>query len=114
MGQYMCEWGVKTAKPIAFIEHHFFGLRGKSYLIMENVDGYHAGKYFSEYSSNDNQYEQMAKSLLALFYSLAELRLTPGDLKVTNILIENGLPVLIDLDGMQEHHSLFGLRYSFN
>lgn len=114
VGQYMYEWGIATAKPIAFIEHQVFGLRGKSYFIMENVDGCHAGHYFSQYNDNLQQYEQMAKNLLALFYSLAELRLTHGDLKMTNILIEKNMPVLIDLDGVEEHQSLFGLRYSFN
>lgn len=111
VGQHMYASGVATAKPVAYIEHHILGLRGKSYFIMEYIEGQNIGNYFAHCS--DEQSLQMAKNILELFNSLFELRITHGDLKMTNILIENERPVLIDLDGVQEHHSMLSLRYSF-
>ena len=54
----------------------------------------------------------MAESVINLLANLTELNITHGDLKMTNILIANERPVLIDLDGMKEHHFGFLLHLS--
>jgi serine/threonine-protein kinase RIO1 len=46
--------------------------------------------------------------------NLAVLKITHGDLKMTNILIANQQPVLIDLDGMCEHQTFSGFKRVFN
>lgn len=102
--------GIPTAKPIAFIEKHFFGLRHKSYFIMEYVDGKHIGDYFSRYRAEESAYSLMAKRVINLIDSLSELNLTHGDLKMTNIIISQNRPVLIDLDGMQSHRTTGSLH----
>lgn len=112
--------GVSTAKPVACIEQRFLGLRGKSYFIMEYVEGPHLGKYFSIPQIEDEQHEVIAERVVNLFKNLSELHITHGDLKMTNILIaasppaaKEEQPVLIDLDGMQEHRSLFYFKRAF-
>lgn len=103
LSQRLRLFGVPTAKPVAYIENHILGLRGKSYFIMEYVPGLDGGTFFSAYRSNDSRYELVAKRILKLIHYLSELKLTHGDLKKTNIIIHRDQPLLIDLDGMTEH-----------
>ncbi|EKD53706.1 MAG: hypothetical protein ACD_60C00160G0028 [uncultured bacterium] len=97
-------FGIKTAKPVAFIEKRFLGLRHKSYFVMEYINGAHLGEYFQEEQLKDT-HEAVALRIMTLFKNLAKLNMSHGDLKMTNILIENDSPILIDLDGMKEHCS---------
>jgi len=105
--------GVATAKPIAFVEKRFLGLRSKSYLLMEYVQGEHAGEFFTNHADDQVASEFVAQQMMALFESLARLRITHGDLKMTNILVHKLKPVLIDLDGMCEHRTALGFKRTF-
>lgn len=98
--------GIPTAKPVAFVEKHFLGLRHKSYFLMEYIDGKDLGEYFS----TNSEKQIMATRVKALINQLAEIHFTHGDLKKTNILINQNRPVLIDLDGMQKHKCNFSLN----
>jgi RIO-like serine/threonine protein kinase len=89
------------------------GLRGKSYFVMEFVDGVHAGNYFETYREDDPIFATMAARILTLFINLVHLSITHGDLKMTNILIEDQRPILIDFDGMVEHRTQLGLKRAF-
>ncbi|MHB1948775.1 MAG: lipopolysaccharide kinase InaA family protein [Gammaproteobacteria bacterium] len=113
LAQRLRLFAIPTPKPVAFIEKRFLNLRGTSYFIMEYIDGPHVGEYFAKYRSEDHQLVAVAKNIIKLFVNLAKLRLTHGDLKKTNILIEKNRPMIIDLDGMVEHRSQFGLRFAF-
>jgi tRNA A-37 threonylcarbamoyl transferase component Bud32 len=106
--------GIATAKPIAFVEHRFLGLRGKSYLIMEYVEGEHAGEYFAASVRDTEMGSTTANKIVALLENLAKLHLTHGDLKMTNILFEKQSPILIDLDGMKEHQTLLLFKHFFH
>jgi tRNA A-37 threonylcarbamoyl transferase component Bud32 len=103
MAQHLFASGIKTAKPVAYIENRFLGFRGTSYFVMDYVDGPHIGEYFRAKKENLTQLQNMAKAISTLIINLSLLRITHGDLKMTNILVENDLPVLIDLDGIKEH-----------
>lgn len=113
LAQQLCLFGIPTAKPVAFVENRFFGLRGKSYFIMEYIEGPHAGDYFANYRDGNEAMISVAERIVALFVNLTKLRLTHGDTKMTNILIKNDQPYLIDLDGMMEHRSQIGLKMAF-
>jgi tRNA A-37 threonylcarbamoyl transferase component Bud32 len=113
LGLHLQLLGVRTARPVAFIETRFFGLRGKSYFLMQHVDAPHIGNYFENYRPGDESYLPVAEEVIALFTILAKLRITHGDLKMTNILIEDRHPLLIDLDGMEEHTSSLSLKHAF-
>lgn len=97
--------GIPTAKPIAVVEQRFLGLRGKSYLFLEYIDGVHVGEFFSDHTQDPEVLLAVAKEIALLIENLAKLRITHGDLKMTNILISKQKPVLIDLDGMKQHKS---------
>lgn len=91
-------FGVATAKPVAFLEKRFFSLRGQSYFVMEYVSGEQA---------DQNQLDTvLVQKICALLKNLAQLQMTHGDLKLTNILLDaRKQPVFIDLDGSEEHVS---------
>jgi tRNA A-37 threonylcarbamoyl transferase component Bud32 len=110
--QYLRLFGVPTAKPVAYIENRVFGLRGTSYFIMEYVEGKNLGEFFSSYDANEGEefYVRKAALVVDLLNKLAELKMTHGDLKMTNILFSSGYPLLIDLDSMREHITQWGFK----
>ena len=107
-------FGVATAKPVAFIENRILGLRGKSYLIMEHVEGPSLGNYFTQVRDDNTLMTKMVDRVIILLKNLALMRITHGDLKMTNILIDHNNPVLIDLDGMVEHKTFFSLKRAWS
>ncbi len=113
LAHYLRLFGISTAKPVAYIQNHFLGLRGTSYFIMEYIAGENVGEFFSTASEHAKNTSEIAKRILDVFYCLGKLKITHGDLKMTNILLENEKPVLIDLDGMREHKTLFGFKRAF-
>lgn len=96
-------FGISTPKPIAFIEKRFLGLRNKSYFVMEHVKGPNLAEYFANYEASDAHFEKIAARVVTLIKNIAQLKMSHGDLKATNILIEKDQPVLLDLDGMKEY-----------
>ncbi len=98
--------GIATAKPVACIEKRFFGLRGRSYFVMEHVEGIDLEHYFDAYDSTEPRFARLAARVTTLLKNLSELRLSHGDLKASNFLIENEKPMLIDLDGMWQQRAL--------
>ncbi len=113
ISQQLYASGIATPKPVAFIENTFLGFRGKSYFIMDYLDGQHLGSYFSDHKHDMQACERMAKNSLALLKSLTSLHITQGDLKMTNILVTNNTPYLIDFDGALEFVSTLMLRRTF-
>lgn len=114
LSQKLRLFGISTAKPVAYIEKHFFGLKGKSYFVMEHVSGQTIGEFFSSCKAEDESSAKIAKMITEMFKSLGELRMTHGDLKMTNILLSDSCrPVLIDLDGMSEHRTTLGFKRTF-
>lgn len=111
LAQKLNLFGIPVAKPAAFIEKRYVGLRGISYYITEYVPGEHAGKYFLQHNGAEEKTTSMVKHIAALLKSIAKLEITHGDLKATNILITpQDKPIFIDLDGTAEHASLSSLH----
>lgn len=91
--------GIATPKPVALIEERLGWFRRRAYFLSEYVDAPDALQYFA----GEGDKEHAAKNLAALFYKLYLLKLSHGDCKASNIKIVEGMPVLIDLDGMKAH-----------
>ena len=99
-------FGVKTAKPIGILENRLGALRGVSYFVSEYSGDYHAGEYFKQHANNESATLAMVEKIAKLIKNVARIDLTHGDLKITNILVNQAAePVLIDLDGTEEHYS---------
>jgi tRNA A-37 threonylcarbamoyl transferase component Bud32 len=102
---------IDTAAPVAFLEKRFIGLRGVSYFVTEYVPGQHAGEFFAHHQGEDEKATTMIQAIVKLLKNLSDLRVTHGDLKITNILVDSlNKPLLIDLDGATDHSSSSGLR----
>lgn len=111
LAQKLYLFNVPTAMPVAFIEQRILCIRGKSYYITQYVPGEHAGEWFFHHFSKPEKIDMMIKRISLLLKSVAKVEITHGDLKITNILVnDNDEPCLIDLDGAAEHLSLSSLR----
>lgn len=95
-----------TPKPIALLETRCMGLRGKAYFISEYVGAPDVAEAFKKITDNV-QRVALVKAVVQLCYRLFLLRISHGDFKATNIKVLNGQPMLIDLDGMQQHRSAY-------
>lgn len=106
---------VNTAKPVAYVESNLLGLRGKSYFVTERVRGDDIKKHLQQFEAQPETAMDVVRRVVAMLRSLARLEVTHGDLKASNIILnENLQPVLIDLDGAAEHASAAGLRKAWN
>lgn len=106
---------INTAKPIAYLESNLFGLRSTSYYVTERVQGVDIKKHLQQYAAEPDTALNVVRRVVAMLKSLARLEVTHGDLKASNIIMnENLQPVLIDLDGAAEHASAAGLRKAWN
>lgn len=101
---------VATAKPIAYVEQNIAGIHGESYYITEYVSKQNIQDYLNTHQDAASS-KRMSLLIARLFRALKDLSISHGDLKATNILLdENKQPVLIDLDGAAEHVSSSGLH----
>jgi len=100
--------GMPTARPVALFEQRTMRyLRGKAFFLSGFVDQCDVDAFFKH--TRDKQLRAIAvKNIVQLFYRLYLLRLSHGDTKASNMkVLDNGVPLLIDLDSMQQHR--FGI-----
>lgn len=113
LAQQLTLLGIRTAKPVACIDNVTL-LNGKSYFISEFITGAHVGEYFSSYNKDNAAFLETAEALFSMIKQLKALRMVHGDLKMTNILVEeSGLPVFIDLESMSKHRCAFTFKRAF-
>lgn len=105
--------GIATGQPVACIEKHFLGLRGRSYFIMEHTAGENLSDCFARFTTEDPRFAQIVGRISELLTQLQEAGLSHGDLKATNIILQNDKPMLIDLDGMKKRRDISVDRQRF-
>lgn len=96
--------GIPTARPVALFEQRMLEyLRGKAFFLSGFVDQCDVDAFFEH--TRDKQLRAIAvKNIVQLFYRLYLLQLSHGDTKASNMkVLDNGVPLLIDLDSMQQH-----------
>jgi tRNA A-37 threonylcarbamoyl transferase component Bud32 len=107
LAQQLQFFGVATAKVAAYIEKRWLKFHGTSYVIMEHTDGMHLSDFCLQNNQASEKLTMVISKVVKLLKNLAKLNITHGDLKATNILLDQQLsPVLIDLDGATLHLSL--------
>ena len=96
-------YGVDSPKPVALVENRWGPLRRKAYFITESFEGMNCLQYFETHDIDQDPVRQTAKNIGAILKRLAACKISHGDMKGTNILVEDDKIVLVDLDAMREH-----------
>ena len=95
--------GIATPMPVAMLERRFGYFRGRAYFVYEYIDGPNAIDYFKNVDLDKEL--DVAKRIVDIFQNLAIAKISHHDMKGTNIIINQGYPVLVDLDAMCMHIS---------
>lgn len=104
--------GIKTPEPLGFIEIRKAGLLWKSYIITEYVQAAKLHDFLENPDTGSQNNESIKNALTELMDELAEAKIVHGDMKQSNILIQDGDIILTDLDAMKifKSKTLFNLR----
>lgn len=94
--------GVRTFDPVMMIENRFGIFKGRSYLLMSFVKGVDAFQFFS-HNRKPECWIPVADSIIQLILKLEQKRVSHRDLNLSNLIINEGQPFLIDLDAMRGH-----------
>lgn len=92
---------INTSKPIAMKEKRFGPFRNKAFFVCEYIKGEDVRQYLLKAGVADASH--MAEEIISLFTRLKSLMISHGDMKFSNIIIQNEEPFLIDLDSMAMH-----------
>lgn len=103
-------YGIRTPRPIAFIEHRTGPARRVSFYLSEYVPGPNCREYVANAAASGAPAARLAEKIGELLATLARYRIRHGDMKATNIIIRDGEPYITDLDAMREYQlqRLFG------
>jgi len=100
--QRLCLWGVPTPRPVALLEHRFGWLRGRAWYVCDWVPGESLAAVLP--AADAARRQVLLGRLCELLKTLARLRLSHGDLKATNLLVDrDNQLILLDLDALRRH-----------
>lgn len=110
-GHRLRELGFTTPRPLAMVEQRIGPLRLRSFLLMEHVEGESLAAAVQRDQHVDARLHELADQAARLWDELGRRRITYGDMKASNFLIDrHGQWWLIDLDGMRFHRSKLRFR----
>ena len=98
-------YGVGSPKPVALIEKRMGPIRRQAYFITNSFDGSDCLQYFSTHDGDDAQ--QMGQVIVESMRQLMDCKISHGDMKGSNILVDSNQVAFIDLDAMREHYWKF-------
>lgn len=105
-GHRLSVLGISTPQPLAVIENRWCGLRGRAWLISEYCGEQDIIDRLALYQEGGETPEAEINALIELLNALIREKISHGDLKGHNILWHQQRCYLIDLDAMQQHHSM--------
>ncbi len=107
-GHLLSFCGVPTPAPIALLKRRN-GLFPVTYLLTERVKAASAREWFCDQDVPTEEKNAVAEQIAKVLLNMQQQKISHGDLKASNILIADGIPMIIDLDAMCRHTS--GLRF---
>ena len=113
-GHRLSHLNIPCAKPIAFIQHHKFGLLWQTYIINEFIQGSELSKIITDSKYTNEEKEKLVNESKELLNQLISFKMTHGDMKLGNIMIQESKPILIDLDSMKLHRDPITLKLYAN
>lgn len=96
--------GIATADVVALREERFFCLQRRCYFVSRFLSGVDARQYFMQASIYQPHWTAAIRSIAAMLVVLAKHKMSHHDLNLSNIILINNKPWLIDLDGMRQHY----------
>ncbi len=110
-GRMLNAAGLASPRPLAFLEERFGPFRGRCYLLTEAIAAGWLHDYVRDPARTQEELSLCAGRFAHLWHGLGELRLTHGDAKAYNFLVDApGRIWTIDLDAMQQHHTTGGFE----
>lgn len=97
---------ISTPKPLALVEERCGLLRRRAYFLAEYINAPDIAEFFEQTHCLEVK-KNVAFEVARLFHKLYLLKFSHGDCKATNIKIVDLTPVLIDLDSMVSHTSVW-------
>lgn len=94
--------GIATPRPLAVLEYRRLGLRERSYLVTEYLNGPDIVAALAPFVDGDLP-DEMLRAVSVLFSVLVQERISHGDLKGSNLIWHDRQVWLIDLDAVQIH-----------
>jgi tRNA A-37 threonylcarbamoyl transferase component Bud32 len=88
-------------RPLLYLEEPWWSMRRRSLLVREHVDAPHARAFLAATPVGDARRALLIAELARAIRAMHDARLCHRDLKAENILVLDGRPVLIDLDGLR-------------
>ena len=105
-GHQMAKAGIPVACPLAILEERKFFIPGRAILLMPVAQGDDLLSLVKDDKLSETQLGRIADKLTSLFQKMKSSSMTHGDMKATNILIDDKCePSLIDMDGGVLHVS---------
>ena len=105
--------GIPTPMPIAFVEKRWGPFRSTSYFISEYIEGINAHEFFRSGQYQAPDLSASIEHFISLFQSLADARVSHGDMKATNFILAENKIFVTDLDSMREHRFEWLFRRAF-
>jgi len=110
-GHRLQQYQIPTAAPAAYLELKKGPLVCQSYFVADFVDGPNLNEYLRSAVVTQADRRKTIGHIEQLLAALKNNRMSHGDLKLTNILIHNNRPVLIDLDSVRKHACRWSLLF---
>lgn len=95
--------GIAIPPPLALIERRWGWLLRQSYFLAEYVEGPDIGTVFADPAVTVERKRELATLMAALLRKFCLLGIEHGDMKASNFLLVDGVPLVIDLDAMRLH-----------
>jgi len=97
--------GVTTAHPFLYLEERVFWLfRKRAYFLCEYIEGHDLGTAW-EKQELENSENEIVALFRGLFKIMADYRISHGDMKATNFLLQDKELYVLDLDAMVRNRS---------
>lgn len=98
---------ILSVTPIAMVEERYGILKGRSYFICDYIHAKDALHFFACGAKPSPHWHEVSQNICEMIKKLERNQLSHRDLNLSNILIKDKQPVLIDLDAMRQYRMPF-------
>ena len=93
--------GIETGEPLIMIERRWGWLRREAWFVSAWRQGESIQSLIESLDANDNRWAEIVHQVRRFLERLHRSRFVHGDMKSSNLLLENGNLIVLDLDSMR-------------